>query len=72
VTENLLIFSIKRFIIGFINALIFVVPLEYIGVLFGLFESFDGKNIVYTCCVLALIQLCLILFTIEIKIEEEE
>jgi hypothetical protein len=72
VTENLLIFSIKRFIIGFINALIFVIPLEYVGALFGLFESFDGKTVIYTCCVLSLIQLCLILFTIEIKIEEEE
>ena len=69
--ENLLFFSIKRFTISFINVLAFVVPLEYMGVLFGVFESFNSRTVFMTAGVLALIQLSIILYSIDIQIDEE-
>ena len=49
----------------------FVVPLEYMGVLFGVFESFNGRTVFMTAGVLALIQLSIILYSIDIQIDEE-
>lgn len=69
--ENLLFFSIKRFMLSFINVLMFVVPLEYMGVLFGVFESFDGRVVFMTAGALALIQLSIILYSIDIEVDEE-
>ena len=70
-TENLLFFSIKRLILSFINVLIFVVPLEYIGVMFGVFESFNGRVVFMTAGALALIQLSIILYSIDVEVDEE-
>lgn len=70
--ENLLIFSIKRFTIAFINAIMFVVPLEFMGVVFGVFDSFDGGVVFITSAVLAFVQLLIILYSIDIEIQEED
>tara|TARA_R110001632_G_scaffold75509_1_gene171870 strand:+ start:578 stop:796 length:219 start_codon:yes stop_codon:yes gene_type:complete len=68
--NNVLFHSIEEFIISFFYALALVCPLQWVLVLFGILVEFEIEAALTVSAILALINLCIVLYYIKLFDEE--
>lgn len=68
--NNVLFHSIEEFIISFLYALALVCPLQWALVLFGVLVEFEIDAALIVSAILALINLCIVLYYIKLLDEE--
>tara|TARA_R110000787_G_C13297476_1_gene434168 strand:+ start:203 stop:421 length:219 start_codon:yes stop_codon:yes gene_type:complete len=68
--NNVLFHSIEEFIISFLYALALVCPLQWVLVLFGVLVEFEIDAALIVSAILALINLCIVLYYIKLLDEE--
>mgnify|MGYP003675160362 FL=1 len=68
--NNVLFHSIEEFIISFLYALALVCPLQWVLVLFGILVEFEIEAALTVSAILALINLCIVLYYIKLFDEE--
>jgi len=68
--NNVLFHSIEEFIISFFYALALVCPLQWVLVLFGVLIEFEIEAALTVSAILALINLCIVLYYIKLLDED--